>query len=113
MAKAVGQQFGGAAVTNIAIVRQGESLPFQFDRADESIQGWVCLIEVKKLTSDAALISRTITPTGTVWLGFLTSTETTPLAIGLYRLLGALTNASTDEEEQVLLRFNITDSWAT
>lgn len=100
-------------MASIPIVRKGESLPFEFDRGDESIDGWVCLIEVKKLTADAALISRTITPTGTVWPGFLTATETAALAVGLYRLIAVLTNATTDEEEQVLLRFNVTDSWAT
>lgn len=100
-------------MVSIPIVRKGESLPFEFDRGAESIDGWVCLIEVKKLTADAALISRTITPTRSVWSGFLTATETAALAVGLYRLIAVLTNATTDEEEQVLLRFNVTDSWAT
>ena len=100
-------------MAKITVVRKGESLPFVFDRGDESIDGWVCLAEVKKFTSDAALISRTITADGETWPGFLTATETTALAIGLYRLIGVLTNSTTDEEEQVLLRFNVTEAWAT
>lgn len=100
-------------MTAISIVRKGESLPFSFDRGDESIDGWICQIEVKKFPADASSITRTITPTNSVWSGFLTSTETTALAIGLYRLIGVLTNATTVEEEQISLRFNITASWAT
>ena len=99
----------------ITVVRKGESLPFVFDRAGESIDGWVCTIEVKKVPSDSSLITRVITPDGDTWPGFLTSTETSALAIGTYRLIGALTNSSTNEEEQITetTRFNITDSWAT
>lgn len=100
-------------MSKISVVRQGESLPFVFDRGDESIDGWICTIEVKNFTGDPADISRVITPEGGEWPGFLTSSETSLLAVGLYRLIGVLTNSSTDEEEQVILRFNITDSWAT
>lgn len=100
-------------MAKIPIVRKGENLPFEFDRADESIDGWVCTVEVKKFTSDTALISRVISPTGQAWISFLSSTDTTALAIGLYRLIAVLTNASTDEEEQIALRFNVTESWAS
>ncbi len=99
-------------MTAITILRTGESLPFEFDRGGESISGWVCVIEVRKYPGDTALISRTISPTGETWEGFLTSTETALLAIGLYRLIGLLTNSVTDEEEQVPLRFNVTEAWA-
>lgn len=97
----------------IAIVRQGESLPFTFDRGTESIEGWVCTIEVKNFTDDTSSITRIIPAVGNAWPGFLTSAETALLAVGLYRLIGVLTNSTTDEEEQVPIRFNITDSWAT
>ena len=100
-------------MTAIAIVHKGESLPFRFDRGDESIADWSCLIEIKKFTSSVASISRTILEADAGWPGFLTSTETAALATGLYRLIGVLKNTTTDEEEQVLLRFNMTESWAT
>lgn len=96
------------------IVRKGESLPFQFDRDGESIQGWICTIEVKKFPSDVSTIApRIIAPEGDTWPGFLTSTETDTLVKGPYRLIGVLTNASTDEEKQDIIRFSVTDSWAS
>lgn len=95
------------------VVREGESLPFVFDRGDESIEGWVCTIEVKKFPGDTSSLTRVIPAVGNSWPGFLTSAETSGLAIGTYRLIGVLTNTTTGEEEQVPLRFNITDSWAT
>ena len=100
-------------MSKIQVIRKGESLPFEFDRGDESISGWVCTMQVRKFPGDAAAISRIIPPVGDTWPGFLTEPETSGLAVGLYRLIGVLTNSTTDEEEQVPLRFNITDSWAT
>lgn len=97
----------------IAIVRQGESLPFKFDRGPESIDGWVCTIEVKKFPGDTSSLTRIIPAVGNAWPGFLTSAETALLSNGLYRLIGVLTESITGEEEQVPIRFNITDSWAT
>lgn len=99
----------------INVIRKGESLPFVFDRGGESIDGWICTIEVKNFPGDTALISRVITADGNTWPGFLTSTETALLDVGNYRLIGVLTNATTDQEEQITetTRFNVTDSWAT
>ena len=98
-----------------AIVRKGESLNFVFDRDGESIDGWICTISVKTFPADTSAISpRVITPVGRTWPGFLTSTETDTLAIGDYRLIGLLTNATTNEEEQEteFNRFNVTEAWA-
>lgn len=98
------------------IIRQGESLPFIFDRSGESIEGWICTIEIKTFTSDTSLITpRIISPNGREWPGFLTSDETAALPVNGYRLIGVLTNATNNEEEQIMetTRFNITDSWAT
>ena len=107
----------------IEIIRKGESLPFIFDRMGESIEDWICTIEVKKFPSDPASISRVIEPTDqggglrrkapSVWADILTSRETSTLNIGTYRLIGILANATTDEKERVFLRFHVTDSWAT
>ncbi len=98
------------------IIRQGESLPFIFDRSGVSIEGWICTIEIKRFPSDTSLITpRVITPDGRTWPGFLTSDETAALDVNGYRLIGVLTNATTNEQEQIMetTRFNITDSWAT
>lgn len=97
----------------ITIIRKGESLPFVFDRSGKSIEGWICTINVKRFPDDASQITRAIVPNGTTWPGFLTSSETEGLnSIGLYRLIGLLTNSSTGEEEQVPVRFNLANAWA-
>lgn len=98
----------------IEIVRQGESLSFTFDREGESIEGWTCVINVKVYPSDTSLITRTIEPDESEqqWSDYLTSTETAALDVATYRLIGILTNSSTDEEEQIPIRFQITSNWA-
>lgn len=93
------------------VVRKGESLPFVFDRGGESVVGWTCTIEVKKFPGDTSLITRVIPLVNNKWPGFLTSGETDTLDPGPYRLIGLLENTGTNEEEQVILRFNITDTW--
>lgn len=100
-------------MSKITVIKKGESLPFVFDRGDESIENWICTIEVKEFTGDTSLITRVIPPVNNTWPGFLTSAETGTLSTKMFRLIGVLTNSVTDEEEQVVLRFNITDSWAT
>lgn len=100
-------------MSKISVIRKGEDFEFVFDLGGESIDGWICTINVRKFTGDTSLITRVIAPEGNTWPGFLTSAETALLDIGLYRLIGVLTNSTTDEERQPLIRFNITDSWAT
>lgn len=104
---------GAEMVNKIAVRRKGASIPFEFDRDDESIDGWICTIKVKQFDDDTALISRVITPTDETWSGFLTATETDTLTAGItYRFFAILTNATTDEEEQIETRFHLTASWA-
>lgn len=101
-------------MTFIQPIQKGESVPFVFNRDGESIEGWVCTINVKRLTSDSSSITRVIQAVGLAWPGFLTSVETDTLTTGgkPYRLIGILTNASTGEEEQVTnIRFNLTSAW--
>lgn len=93
-------------------IQQGESLPFKFDRNGEDISGWTCVVEVKQFPGDTAPISRAITPTDNAWSGFLTSTETAALAVGLRYLTATLTNATTDEKEQIPKRFQVSKAWA-
>lgn len=95
------------------IIRQGQSVPFVFDRGIESIEGWVCTIHVKEFKGDASAITRVITPDANdKWTGFLTSTETDALNLGMYRIVALITDAATDEEEQDIVRFNLVTKWA-
>ncbi len=97
----------------IAPVRKGESLAFEFDRDGKTIEGWICTIKVKQFDDDPALISGVVTPEDGKWTGFLTAAQTATLAAGItYRLYAILTNATTDEAEQVEARFSLTASWA-
>jgi len=105
-------------VAKITVIRQGESLPFVFDRSGESLDDFVCTINVKQFPADAASISRVIEvstdpATGdAVWSGFLTSTETSALNTGLWYITAILVNSTDDEEEAVPVRFQITVAWA-
>jgi hypothetical protein len=99
-------------VAIIQVIRAGESLPFSFDRSGASITGWTCQINVKNFPQDTAIIQRTIEPeTSAGWTGFLTSTETAALSNGLFYLIALLDNATTDEEEQVPVRFQVSTPW--
>jgi len=106
-------------MSKILAVRQGESLPFSFDRGENSIDGFVCTINVKQFPEDVATISRVITPTEGVWSGLLTSAEIDTLVNiaghNLWWLIAVLTSASTDEEEQIAtgsVRFSLVPEWA-
>ena len=100
----------------IQIVRQGASIDFIFANTERETAGWVCTISVKQYPSDTSLITRVIDADGSgfSWTGTLTSTETAALAAGTkpYYLAGVLTKAATDEEEQIIGRFVIAQSWA-
>lgn len=110
----------GPTIFRPIIVERGESIPFHFDRAGESLDDWVCRLIIKEFADDDALISRVIVrerppilsrvPPQEAWNGTVTSTETNSLPLGLYRLIGLLTNSVTDEQEQIILRFNLTAS---
>ena len=100
-------------LNKLVIIQKGESLPFKFDRGGFSIEDWVCVIKVKQKPVDAPTIDRTITADDDqAFSGFLTMTETNLLIEGLWYLTGILTNASTDEQEEIPVRFNVTKSWA-
>ena len=99
-------------MAKITVIRQGESLPFVFDRGGEDITGYVCTITVKQFPTDASSITRVIEATDGEWSGFLTQTETAALDIGLWIINAKLVKASTDEEEAIPVRFNVTTTWA-
>jgi len=105
-------------MAKIKVIRQGESLPFVFDRGGEDTTGYVCTIFVKQFPTDVASITRVIPLTtdpdtgDAAWSGFLTSTETAALATGLWIINATLVKASTDEEEAVPVRFSVTIPWA-
>lgn len=100
-------------MSNLTIIESGESLDFSFDRDGQSINDWACVISVKTHPDVAALLSRAVTPTGNVWSGFLTQTETAALDPGLYYLVADLTNTTTDEKEVIRekSRFRVTKAW--
>ena len=105
-------------MAKIKVIRQGESLPFVFDRGGESIDGYVCTIFVKQYPADVASITRVIEPTTnpktgvSEWSGFLTQTETAALAVGLWIINAKLVKSSTDEEEAIPVRFQVVVTWA-
>ena len=104
----------GAAVAKITVIQQGEQLPFIFDRDGESIDGWVCTIEVHEFPGDSVGFTARIIPpgpSGIAWPGFLTNAETVLLTTRLYRLVGVLVNASTGQQEYPDVRFNVTEAW--
>jgi hypothetical protein len=94
-------------------ITKGESQPFSFDRGGASISGWVCTITAKQYASDTAPINRVIAPTGDVWKGFLTQSETSGLAVGLWFLTASLVNLATDEMEQKTARYDVAPGWTT
>lgn len=102
-----------AVANNPTKIQKGSSLPFTFDRAGESIDGWTCTIYVKQYPGDTATITRVITPTDSVWSGYLTGTETDTLVEGTqYFLIGVLTHAVNDEEEKPPVKFYLGKAWA-
>lgn len=100
-------------LNKLVIIQKGESLPFKFDRGGVSIEDWVCVIKVKQKPVDVATIDRVITSDDDqAFSGFLTKTETNLLIEGLWYLTGILTNAGTDEQEEIPVRFRVTKTWS-
>lgn len=100
-------------------VRKGESLDFSFDRGDESIEDFVCTLNVLQYPGDTPAISRVITPVNNIWSGIITSTETDGLTSDIttnqWWAVGVLTKAADDEEEQIAqntVRFDLKEKWA-
>lgn len=105
-------------MAKIKVIRQGESLPFVFDRGGEDITGFVCTIFVKQFPGNVSSITRIIEPSVNEktgfgqFAGFLTQTETSALEIGLWIINAKLVKADTDEEEAIPVRFTIVVPWA-
>ena len=91
----------------------GDSIPFVFDRGGQSLDGWVCTINLKIFPGDVTIVNRIIPATGDTWEGFLTSTET-DIAAGDYRLIGKFVKAATDEQESSSQdkRFRLSEAYA-
>ena len=107
----------GSGIGNpLSIIQKGESLNFVFDRDGEDVDGWVCVLTVKKFQSSTAEIERTIElDNNDQWSGFLTRIETAALiSSGIYRMIGTLTNTSTNEKETIPVRFKVSrKQWAS
>ena len=96
-------------------VNKGDVADFVFSRGNESISGWVCTLKLKRFPADTALVSRVIAEEDGQWPGFLTTTETAALTVGVtYFMMGVLTNATTGEKETVEneSRIHIEPEWA-
>lgn len=99
------------SANSMQTVRKGRSLPFVFDRNGETIENWICTINVKRFPGDTADISRVIEPDGLEWPGFLTSTETAALAaLGTWMLIGTITNATENRAEYPIIRFHVAEA---
>ena len=112
-------------MAKIRAVKKGESLDFSFDRGGESLDGFICTLKVMQFKGDTPIISRVIeistdeTTGNQVWAGFITSTEMDTLDnstnSNTWWAIGLLTNATTDEEEQISqgsVRFKLGAAWA-
>lgn len=113
-------------MAKLTIIQAGESLPFSFDLGDDEEESslFVCTINVKQIPSDTATVSRVVVlgtdtndlgQTINAWTGFLTSTETTTIAAvstGTWYLTAALANSSTDEQQEIPVRFSISTKWS-
>jgi len=112
-------------MSKLTIIQKGESLPFSFDLGtdEEESKNFICTITVKQIPSDTATITRVIA-LGTdlndldqvinAWNGFLTSTETTTIgavSLGTWYLTAVLANSSTNEQQEIPVRFSISTSW--
>ena len=99
-------------MSKLVNIQAGESLPFEFDRAGNSITGWICTIDLKQFPDDSSIVSRVVPSVVNSWPGFLTQSETTGLSAGLHYLNTKLVNVDNDEEEAIPVRFSITKAWA-
>ena len=100
----------GGKTTNVFA---GESVYFTFSLPDEDPNRWTNVISVKNFPGDVEFISREILASGTIWIGFLTSTETAALTPGNYYLTGTLTNVQEDRVVEQSYRFKIASGWTT
>ena len=104
----------GSGIGNpLSIIKAGESLDFIFDRGGQSVEGWLCQLNVLRFPGQTPEISRFIElDDNSQWSGFLTSVETAGLlSRGIYRMVGLLTNSATNEEEQIPVRFQRNKAW--
>ena len=98
----------------LEVIEPGESYEFSFGLDDDaSINDYTCEITLKQHPDDTPILTRTITPTGNVFSGFLTKTETESLDPGLYYLVANMTNTSLDKKvvRRETSRFRVTKAW--
>jgi hypothetical protein len=97
---------------SIDVIKQGESLDFEFDLNGDSTSGWVCTLNLKKFPDDTTRINRVVTAKDDKWTSFLTATETKNLDVAQYMLIAKLVKASTNEKDQQIKRFYVTKKWS-
>jgi hypothetical protein len=106
-------------MAKIQVIRAGESLPFTFSLDVDDPDQYICTITARQYPDDAATIDRVVASsidpkTGkTIWTGFLTSTETSTLAVGLWILNANLDDATDVERSCIPVRFHVAPNWST
>lgn len=102
-------------MSSIPIIRIGGSLPFKFDRTGLDVDDWTLKIFVRQYPTSADLITpRFVLPLNSLWEGYLTSSETASFTVTSKSpnyLIGVLENVSTDEKQQIVLRFHVGPPW--
>ena len=92
--------------------KQGESVDFDFELPDGADNtDYICTVNVLQKPGDTPTISRVIDASGNSWPGFLTSTETSSLAVGIWYMLAEMVNSTTDERVVDQSRFIIKTAW--
>jgi hypothetical protein len=98
----------------IISIRMGEDLEFSFSRQGLPLTGLICTIFVKQYPKDSPAITREIPinpQNPLIWSGQLSSTETAALKVGLWWIVGIITDDESDEEAQDPIRFQVSPSW--
>lgn len=102
-------------MASIPIIKIGGSLPFKFDRTGLDVAQWTLTIYVRQYPTSSDLITpRTVIASNDIWDGYLTSTETSTFTVTTASpnyLIGVLENVSTDEKQQLQLRFHVGPPW--
>lgn len=103
-------------MAKIKTIKKGASVPFSFDLDGASLTDYVCTIVVKQYPDDTASVDRVVAsslqPDGSyAFSGFLTSTETSTLADGMWIINADMVKASTLEQTTKQSRFQVSADW--
>lgn len=101
-------------MAKIQVIKKGESLVFDFDIGDTPVDNYSCTITAKQYPEDEPSINRTVSiDSSGSWSGYLTSTETSKLAVGMWILNARIVNSVTNEQVDIPVRFQVSPSWTS